>query len=98
MATLATLRLVPRAPLATAVRTHLGYIPFEGRLSKPPTNVVKFTMELARANLQPVTKATYTFDPMTTNSHSLRNFMFFWNTKKVRDPVVRAQRRSSLSP
>ena len=29
-------------------------------------------------------QATYTFDPMTENCHSLRNFMFFWNTKKVR--------------
>merc|ERR1712173_399864 len=37
-----------------------------------------------KANMQPVTKATYTFDPMTENCHSLRNFMFFWNTKKVR--------------
>ena len=84
MATVATLRLLPRPLLATAVRTHLGYIPFEGRLSKPPTNVVKFIMELGRANVQPVTKATYTFDPMTPNSHSIRNFMFLWNTKKVR--------------
>ena len=30
------------------------------------------------------TQATYTFDPMTENCHSLRNFMFFWNTKKIR--------------
>ena len=28
-------------------------------------------------------QVTYTFDPMTSNCHSLRNFMFFWNTKKV---------------
>ena len=32
----------------------------------------------------PNTQATYTFDPMTENCHSLRNFMFFWNTKKIR--------------
>ena len=37
-----------------------------------------------RANLQPVKKVTYTFDPMTENHASLRHFMFFWNTKKVR--------------
>lgn len=29
-------------------------------------------------------QATYTFDPMTENCHSLRNFLFFWNTKKIR--------------
>ena len=29
-------------------------------------------------------QATYTFDPMTENCNSLRNFLFFWNTKKIR--------------
>jgi len=71
--------LVTKVP----VRTHLGYIPFEGRVGPQPTNVQKFTRELAVANLQPVNKVTYTFDPMKENYHSLRNFMFFWNTKKV---------------
>merc|ERR1712066_632442 len=39
--------------------------------------------EVKRANLQPVVKVTYIFDPMRADHHSLRNFMFFWNTKKV---------------
>merc|ERR1712071_700764 len=33
--------------------------------------------------MQPCKKVTYTFDPMTMNCHSIKNFMFFWNTKKV---------------
>ena len=72
-------------PLVTSVRTHLGYIPYEGRLGyQLQTNAQKFYSEHKKANLQPVAKVTYTFDPMTSNWNSLRNFMFFWQTKKVR--------------
>ena len=72
-------------PLVTSVRTHLGYIPFEGRLGyQLQTNAQKFYSEHKKANLQPVAKVTYTFDPMTNNWNSLRNFMFFWQTKKVK--------------
>jgi len=74
----------PFSPLVNSVRTHLGYIPFEGRLSRPMVNKQKFLMETKRANLQPVNKITYTFDPMTTSYHSMRNFMFFWNTRKIK--------------
>jgi hypothetical protein len=65
------------------IRTHLGYIPHEGRMGPEPKNVQKFHFEVAKANMQPVTKVTYTFDPMKENYHSLRNFMHFWNSKKV---------------
>ena len=72
-------------PLVTSVRTHLGYVPFEGRLGyQLQTNAQKFYSEHKKANLQPVAKVTYTFDPMTNNWNSLRNFMFFWQTKKVK--------------
>ena len=37
-------------------RTHLGYIPFEGRIGKKLSNVEKFYIEAKRANLQPVKK------------------------------------------
>jgi len=74
----------PLLPLVTSVRTHLGYIPFEGRVAAPLSNMGKFLKEVKRANLQPCNKVTYTFDPMTMNCHSVRNFMFFWNTKKVK--------------
>merc|ERR1719369_2083003 len=70
--------------MISTVRTHLGYIPFEGRLGKHLNNTMKFHLEMRKANLQPVIKVTYTFDPMTENCHTLRNFMFFLNTKKVK--------------
>eukprot|EP00092_Neocalanus_flemingeri_P022591 GFUD01024499.1.p1 GENE.GFUD01024499.1~~GFUD01024499.1.p1 ORF type:complete len:179 (+),score=37.65 GFUD01024499.1:57-539(+) len=76
-------------PLKTIVRTHLGYIPFEGRLGPQLNNMQKFILEHKKANLQPVTKVTYTFDPIKENYHSLRNFMFFWNTKKVKATNVK---------
>jgi len=74
----------PTLPTVAAVRTHLGYIPFEGRMTIPQTNQVKFFQQIKLANNQPVKKITYTFDPMTMNCHSLRNFMFFWNTTRVK--------------
>ena len=33
------------APFATQYRTHLGYIPFEGRLGKPLDNEQKFYLQ-----------------------------------------------------
>ena len=81
---MAKMFLKTHSPIKNIVRTHLGYIPFEGRLSPPLNNTQKFLLEHKKANLQPVTKVTYTFDPMLENYHSLRNFMFFWNTKKVK--------------
>ncbi len=37
-------------------RTHMGYIPFEGRIGRKLSNVEKFYLEAKRANLQPVKK------------------------------------------
>jgi len=98
MASLTSFRslLSARAPLLASVRTHLGYIPFEGRTATPPNDIVKFTLELKKANMQAVTKATYTFDPMTENCHSLRNFMFFWNTKKIRRTNLKLANKVSV--
>lgn len=79
----------PGLPTVAAVRTHLGYIPFEGRRAAPPCNQVKFFQQMNLANNQPVKKVTYTFDPMTMNCHSLRNFMFFWNTVKIKRTNVK---------
>jgi len=77
------------SPLRTIVRTHLGYIPFEGRLAPRPTKWSKFYEEHRNTNLQPVSKITYSFDPIKENYHSLRNFMFMWNSKKVRATNVK---------
>ena len=46
--------------MLASVRTHLGYIPFEGRTATPPNDIVKFTLELKKANMQAVTKVERT--------------------------------------
>ena len=72
-----------------SVRTHLGYIPFEGRIGGELDNCGKFLLEHKRANMQPVKKVTYSFDPMKSNWSSLRSFMFYWQTKKVKATNVK---------
>ena len=52
-------------------------------------NAQKFYLEHKKANMQPVKKVTYTFDPMTPNVQSLRSIMFFWQTKKVKATNVK---------
>ena len=84
-------------PLVTCVRTHLGYIPFEGRPGQyTMKNAQKFYAETKRANMQPVKKVTYTFDPMTNNWNSLRNIMFFWQTKKVKATNVKLLTKTEI--
>lgn len=80
---LANLAQPCRTPLVIAVRTHLGYIPFEGRLGRKLSDAEKFYIEVKRANLQPVKKVTYTFDPVREDHHSIRNFMYWFNKSKV---------------
>jgi len=79
-----------------SVRTHLGYIPFEGRMGGNLDNCGKFLLEHKRANMQPVKKVTYSFDPMTSNWNSLRNFMFYWQTKKVKATNVKLMTKTEV--
>ena len=59
-------------------------------------NAQKFYLENKRANMQPVKKVTYTFDPMTSNWNSLRNIMFFWQTKKVKATNVKLLTKTEI--
>jgi len=70
-------------PTVSSVRTHLGYIPFSGRVGRKLSNKELFLKELKKANIQPVKKVTYTFDPIREDFQSIRNFMHFWNKPKV---------------
>jgi len=77
--------LQPSTPQTSSVRTHLGYIPFQGRLGRKLSNKELFLKQLKIANIQPVKKVTYTFDPIREDFQSIRNFMYFWNRPKVLD-------------
>jgi len=85
-----------KLPTLVPVRTHLGYIPFEGPLRPYPTNAKKFHGALKIVNLQPVNKITYSFDPFTNDHHSLRNFMYFFNGKKVKATNLKTIVKTSI--
>jgi len=89
-------KAVSRLPTIVPVRTHLGYIPFEGPLRPYPTNQKKFHAALKVVNLQPVEKITYSFDPFTQDHHSLRNFMYFFNAKKIKVTNVKTIVKTSI--
>lgn len=76
-------------PTLSSVRTHLGYIPFEGRIGRKLSNKELFLHELKKANIQPVKKVTYSFDPIRSDYQSIRNFMFFWNKPKVLETNIK---------
>lgn len=72
-------------PVLVSSRTHLGYIPFEGRLGKQLSNDEAFYVEVRKMNIQPVKKATFSFDPIREDYQSIRNFMYFFHKPKVLD-------------
>jgi len=85
-----------KLPTFVPVRTHLGYIPFEGPLRPYPTNQKKFHGALKVVNLQPVNKITFAFDPFTDDHHSIRNFMYFLNAKSVKATNVKTLMKTSI--
>jgi len=78
-----------QSPLLISARTHLGYIPFQGRMGRVLSNNEKFIIEMRRVNLQPIKKATFSFDPMRQDYDSIRNFMYFFNKPKVLETNVK---------
>jgi len=73
------------SPVYVSSRTHLGYIPFEGRIGKQLSNHETFLVETRQINIQPVKKATFSFDPIREDYQSIRNFMYFFHKPKVLD-------------
>jgi len=72
-----------RGPAAT-VRTHTGYIPFEGRLPNIDNPQRDFYLKTRLINLQPVKKVTFKFDPFTKNCCGVRDMIAVMSTEKVR--------------
>jgi len=72
-----------QSPILISARTHMGYIPFSGRIGRDLSNDEKFLIEIRKMNLQPVKKATFSFDPMRYDFDSIRNFMYFFHKPKV---------------
>jgi len=82
-------KLCIEAPVYISVRTHMGYIPASGRIGRVPLKDEQTLLEFRKLDVQPVKKATFTFDPMLANYHSIRNVMYFFNKPKVLEGNVK---------
>jgi len=85
-----------QSPLLISARTHLGYIPYQGRLGRQLSNHERFLIEMRKINLQPIKKATFTFDPMRYDYDSIRNFMYFFNKPKVLETNVKVAIKTDI--
>ena len=66
------------------VRTHTGYIPFEGRVPNIDNPQMEFYLKTRLINLQPVKKITFKFDPFTKNCAGVRDMIAVMGSEKVR--------------
>lgn len=79
------LALKPTIAIATVpVRSHTGYIPFEGRVPNIDNPQVDFYLKTRLINLQPVKKVTFKFDPFTKNCAGVRDMIAVMGSEKVR--------------
>jgi hypothetical protein len=52
-------------------------------LGRTISNKEQFLVEMRQMNIQPVKKATFSFDPMRNDFTSIRHFMYFFHKPKV---------------
>ena len=71
-------------PLCPALsRSHVGYIPFEGRFGVRDSPYHRFREQRASIDLQPVKKVTFSVDPFRRDSGGIRNAMHAFSHDKV---------------
>ena len=74
----------PNVVATAPVRTHTGYIPFEGRVPNFDNPQIEFYLKTRLINLQPVKKITFKFDPFTKNCTGVRDMIAVMSSEKVR--------------
>ena len=74
----------PNVVATAPVRTHTGYIPFEGRVPNFDNPQIEFYLKTRLINLQPVKKITFKFDPFTKNCAGVRDMIAVMASEKVR--------------
>lgn len=85
------------------VRTHMGYIPHEGRFG-PDHNShgMMFKNQRRLVNLQPVKSVAISFDPFTKRIADARSIMFTFSMKSVLDTnkkvIVKNEIKTDRSP
>lgn len=65
------------------VRTHYGYLPFEGRIPNDETPKAIQKKQLKALNFKPVKKITFQVDPCHRHSGSIRQLMTLISNPKV---------------
>ena len=85
-------KLSPLSGLGS-VRTHVGYMPFEGPFKPADTERQRLSDAILSVNLKPITRIKYTWDPMHPRVQSVRKVMFYLSSEKVRNtnPAVFAK-------
>ena len=74
----------PNVVATAPVRTHTGYIPFEGRVPNFDNPQIEFYLKTRLINLQPVKKITFKFDPFTKNCAGVRDMIAVMASERVR--------------
>ena len=74
----------PNVVATAPVRTHTGYIPFEGRVPNFDNPQIEFYLKTRLINLQPVKKITFKFDPFTKNCTGVRDMVAVMASERVR--------------
>ena len=67
----------------TPVRTHFGYLPYEGRFPNDKTEKAINRIEIKKINLKPVKRMLFTCDPCHPKSNSIRRLMTTISTEKI---------------
>lgn len=85
------------------VRTHMGYIPHEGRFGPDPnTHVMMFKIQRKLVNLQPVKSVAIAFDPFTKRIADVRSIMYTFSMKSILDTnkkvIVKNEIKTDRSP
>ncbi len=71
-------------PTLIPIRTHVGYLPFEGRIPNNKTPAALFKSQLKAINLKPVKRIAFKVDPIHARSASIRQLMTLMSHEKVK--------------
>lgn len=65
------------------VRTHFGYLPFEGRYPNDKTEKYIQRQQIKAINLKPVKRVVFNVDPLHPRSSSIRRLMTLMSSEKI---------------
>jgi len=72
------------APICIPIRSHVGYLPAQGRRHPWDTEEARIARQVKIINLKPVKRMHFTFDPFNPTVKSIRHTLFHFSSDKVR--------------